>query len=83
MSDEQKLVEALAIANEDRALLRRALADANRERKRARNEQQQTERWLRHLEHSRSWKLTQPLRGAGTAWRSISRRVSERSERRV
>jgi len=83
VSDEKKLVEALAVANEDRALLRTALADANRERDRARNEQRQTELWLRHLERSRSWKLTRPLRGASTAWRSLSRRVSTRSERRV
>jgi hypothetical protein len=83
VSQEEQLVDALAVANEDRALLRTALADSNRKRMKAEHEQGETERWLRHLERSRSWKLTQPLRDAGAAFRSLSRRVSARSERRV
>lgn len=83
MSDERELVEALAVANDDRAMLRTALAEAHRERTKAQNEQRETERWLRHLERSRSWKLTRPLRSAGVALRSITRRLSPQSGRRV
>jgi chromosome segregation ATPase len=83
VTDERELVEALAVANEDRALLRSALADANRERTKAQNEQRETERWLRHLERSRSWKLTRPVRGAGAALRSLSRRFNGEHGRKV
>lgn len=83
MSDEQQLVEELAVANEDRALLRAALDEANRKRTRAEHEQHEAERWLRHLERSRSWKLTRPVRGAGAALRSLSRRFGARRSRGV
>jgi len=83
MSDARELVDALAVANEDRAMLRAALADANLRLTVAQREQRETERWLRNLEHSRSWKLTRPLRGAGATFRSLSRRLSARSQRKV
>jgi hypothetical protein len=83
VSDERELVEALAVANEDRALLRTALAEANRERSKAQNEQRETERWLRQLERSRSWKLTRPVRGTGAAIRSLARRFGGERGRRV
>lgn len=83
MNDSRELVEALAIANEDRAHLRAALEKANLERAKATREQQETERWLRVLERSRSWKLTRPLRGGGAVLRSLAGRVSARPRRRV
>jgi hypothetical protein len=83
MSDERELVDALAVANEDRALLRAALEDANGRLSMAQREQGETERWLRNLERSRSWKLTRPLRDAGATYRSLSRRLRSRSARRV
>jgi hypothetical protein len=83
VNDDQELVQALAIANEDRARLRAALEKANREKTQAGREQRETERWLRHLESSRSWKLTRPLRAGSVALRSLARRVSARPGRRV
>ena len=83
MSDPRELVDALAVANEDRAMLRAALADANLRLTVAQREQREAERWLRSLEHSTSWKLTRPLRGAGATYRSLSRRLKTRSARRV
>ena len=83
MSENRELVEALAIANEDRAQLRAALEKANWERAQAGREQRETERWLRHLESSRSWKLTRPLRDGGAALRSLVRRIRARPGRRV
>jgi hypothetical protein len=81
VSDERELVDALAVANEDRALLRAALEDANQQLSRAQREQRETERWLRHLERSTSWKLTRPLRDVGATYRSLSRRLKARSAR--
>jgi hypothetical protein len=83
MSGKRELVDALAVANEDRALLRAALEDANGRLSKAQREQGETERWLRNLERSRSWKLTRPLRDAGATYRSLSRRLRSRSARRV
>jgi hypothetical protein len=83
VSENRELVEALAIANEDRAQLRAALENADRERAQAGREQQEAERWLRQLESSRSWRLTRPLRDGGAALRSLARRVSARPGRRV
>ena len=83
MSEDEELVEALAIANEDRARLRAALERAKRERAAAIREQRETERWLRILERSRSWRLTRPLRSAGAALRALSRRMRSRANGRV
>jgi len=83
VSDDEELVEALAIANEDRAQLRAALEKANREKAKAGREQRETERRLRQLESSRSWRLTRPLREAGAGLRSLARRMSARSRRWV
>lgn len=83
MSDEHELVEALVLANEDRALLRAALAEANKQRTKAQTEQRETERWLRQLEQSRTWRLTQPLRDAGAAVRSLRHRFTAQPRRRV
>ena len=83
MSREAELVDALAAANEDRALLRGALEDTRRRLTQAEREQRETERWLRHLERSRSWKLTRPLREAGSTYRWLGQRLRTRSSRRV
>jgi hypothetical protein len=83
VSDDRELVDALALANEDRALLRGALEDANRGRQRAEREKAEAEGWLRSLERSRSWRLTRPLRDAVSTYRSLERRVRLRSQRRV
>jgi trans-aconitate methyltransferase len=66
---ERKLSEALTTANEDRAGLRVAL--------------EATEHWLRHLEHSRSWRITRPLRGAGAVFRRVSQWRTASPRRRV
>ena len=81
--DERELIDALAVANEDRARLRAAFADLRLRLDRALREQRETERWLRGLEHSHSWRLTRPLRGATAGYRSLARRLRERSGRRV
>jgi hypothetical protein len=83
VSDERELVEALALANEDRGLLRAALDEANKQRTKARSEQRETERWLRELERSRTWRLTRPLRDAGAVVRSLRRRLTAQPRRRV
>jgi hypothetical protein len=83
VSENRELVDALALANEDRALLRGALEDANRRRQGAEREKDEAERWLRSLERSRSWRLTRPLRDAVSTYRSLERRVRLRSQRRV
>jgi len=83
MNEERELIDALAEATEDRALLRVALADARRQLAAAQREQRETERWLRVLERSRSWKLTRPLRDAGAFYRWLAQRIKARSARRV
>jgi hypothetical protein len=83
VSENRELLDALRLANEDRAQLRTALEDANRRRQRAEREKGETERWLRHLERSRSWRLTRPLRDAVSGYRSLKLRVRSRSQRRV
>jgi hypothetical protein len=83
MSQERELIDALAEATEDRALLRVALADARRQLAATQREQRETERWLRVLEHSRSWKVTRPLRDAGATFRWLVQRIKTRSARRV
>ena len=65
MSEERELIDALAAANEDRAQLRAAVVDLRGQLEGARREQDETERWLRSLERSRSWRITRPLRDAG------------------
>jgi hypothetical protein len=57
-SKQRKLTEALSTANEDRARLRAALEGTAME--------------LHDLEHSRSWRITRPLRAAGAAFRRLS-----------
>jgi hypothetical protein len=81
MSEERELIDALATANEDRALLRAAVVDLRGRLEGARREQGETERWLRSLERSRSWRMTRPLRDAGATWRSLSQRLRARGRR--
>ena len=83
MSDQRELIDALSVANEDRAQLRAAVIDLRQELDAARHEQRETERWLRNLERSTSWRLTRPLRDAGATCRALARRVRLRSDRRV
>ena len=83
MSEERELIEALAAANEDRVQLRAALVDLRGKLEGARREQDETERWLRSLEHSRSWRITRPLRDAGATCRSLMHRLRMRSGRRI
>ena len=83
MSEERELIDALAAANEDRAQLRAAVVDLRGQLEGARREQDETERWLRSLERSRSWRITRPLRDAGATWRSLAHRLRTRSGRRV
>jgi hypothetical protein len=58
-SKQRKLTEALTTANHDRARLRAALEGTAME--------------LHDLEHSRSWRITRPLRAAGVAFRRLSK----------
>jgi hypothetical protein len=83
MSEERELIDALVAANDDRAHLRAAVVDLRGQLDGARREQDETERWLRSLEHSRSWRITRPLRDAGAYWRSFAHRLRTRSGRRV
>jgi hypothetical protein len=83
MSEQQELIDALDDATDDRALLRGALTDALSQLSQARQEQRETERWLRRLEQSRSWKLTRPLRDASASYRWISQRLRRRAVRSV
>jgi O-antigen biosynthesis protein len=69
---QQELGEALAAANQDRARLQAALRTANAKKTEAQRELQETERWLRQLEGSRSWRITRPLRAGGAAFRRLS-----------
>jgi hypothetical protein len=69
--DRQKLREVLTAANEDRTRLRAVLEAAAMEKAQLKRELHETERWLRHLEHSRSWRITRPLRAAGVAFRRL------------
>jgi hypothetical protein len=83
MSEERQLIDALATANEDRARLRAAVVDLRGRLDGARREQGETERWLRSLERSRSWRITRPLRDGGATVRSLAQRLRARSSRRV
>jgi hypothetical protein len=83
MSEERELIDALATANEDRAQLRTAVVDLRGQLEGARREQDETERWLRSLERSRSWRITRPLRDGGATFRALARRLRTRSSRRV
>jgi hypothetical protein len=83
MSDERQLIDALAEANDDRAQLRAVVVDLRGRLEGLRREQDETERWLRSLERSRSWRITRPLRDAGATWRSMSHRLRNRSGRRI
>jgi hypothetical protein len=64
-ADRQKLSGALTTANQDRAGLRAAVVQLQ-------GELRETERWLRQLEGSRSWRITRPIRAAGAAFRKLS-----------
>ncbi len=64
-ADRQELSEALATANRDRAGLRAGVVQL-------RGELRETERWLRQLESSRSWRITRPIRAGGAAFRKLS-----------
>ncbi len=70
--DQQELREALTTANQDRARLRAALEAAAMEKAELQRELHETERWLRSLERSRSWRITRPIRAAGAAFRRLS-----------
>jgi hypothetical protein len=64
--------EVLTTADEDRARLRAVLEAAAMEKAQLKRELHETERWLRRLERSRSWRITRPLRAAGAAFRRLS-----------
>ena len=83
MSEERQLIDALEAANADRAQLRAAVVDLRAQLEGARREQEETERWLRSLESSRSWRITRPLRDTGATWRSLAHRLRTRPGRRV
>ena len=83
MSEERELIDALAAANEDRAQLRAAVVDLRGQLEGARRERDETERWLRSLERSMSWRITRPLRDMGATWRSLAHRLRTRSGRCV
>ena len=68
----QKLRQALTTANQDRAGLRAAVQTAAMEKAQLQRELNETVRWLRQLEDSRSWRITRPLRAAGAAFRRLS-----------
>jgi SAM-dependent methyltransferase len=80
---QRKLRQALATANEDRASLRAALEAAAAKQARLWRELHETERWLRGLEGSRSWRITRPLRAAGAAFRRLSQWRTAPRRRRV
>ena len=67
--DGRKLRDALTVANRDRARLRGAVQAVQRDL-------HETERHLRALEGSRSWRLTRPIRAAGSGFRRLSQRGS-------
>jgi Sulfotransferase family len=69
---QQEPGEALTTANLDRARLGAALEAAAMEKARLKRELRETERWLRSLECSRSWRITRPIRAAGAAFRRLS-----------
>ena len=84
MSEERELIDALASGERGprRSFARRSsIFAASLEG--VRREQDETERWLRSLERSRSWRITRPLRDAGATWRSMAHRLRTRSGRRV
>jgi septal ring factor EnvC (AmiA/AmiB activator) len=81
--DQRKLLEALATANDDRARLRAALEAAAVEKAQLERQLHETERWLRHLEGSRSWRITRPIRAAGAAFRRLSQWRAAPPRRRV
>ena len=81
VASNQELRQALTTANEDRAGLRAALQTAAAQRGQLQRELNETVRWLRQLEHSRSWRITRPLRAAGTAFRTVSQRRTASSKR--
>jgi hypothetical protein len=70
--DQQKLREALLKVHEERTRLVAALEVAAIEKARLQRGLHETEHWLRHLEHSRSWRITRPLRDAGATFRRLS-----------
>jgi hypothetical protein len=70
--DQQKLRTALTTANQDRAMLRAAFEAGAMEKGQLQRELHETERYLRQLEGSRSWRMTRPIRAAGAAFRRLS-----------
>ena len=81
--DQRRLGEALVTANQDGASLRAALEEAATKQAKLWRQLQETERWLRGLEHSRSWRITRPLRAGGTAVRRLSQWRTAPPRRRV
>ena len=67
----QKLRQALTTANQDRAGLRAAVQTGAMEKAQLQRELNETVRWLRQLEDSRSWRITRPLRAAGGVFRRL------------
>jgi SAM-dependent methyltransferase len=65
-SDGQRLRKALTTANQDRARLRGAFQAVQRDL-------HETERYLRELEGSTSWRITRPLRAASDGFRRLRR----------
>jgi SAM-dependent methyltransferase len=78
-SNQRKLGDELASVNKARARLRAALEAAEMKKAQLQRELHETQgslRGLEHslesLEHSRSWRITRPLRAAGAAFRRLS-----------
>ena len=67
--DQQELRAALITATEDRVRLRAALEAAAMDKAELQRELNATVRWLRHLERSRTWRVTRPIRAVGAAFR--------------
>ena len=70
---QRELREALSAANQDRTRMRAALKAENMTKAQAQRELQETRQVLQSLERSRSWRVTRPLRAAGTVFRRLSR----------
>jgi O-antigen biosynthesis protein len=80
---QRKLRAALAAANDDRSRLRVTLEAKAAERDQFQRELRATERWLRGLEQSRSWRITRPMRAMGTLFRRLSQLRTGSSSRRI
>ena len=69
--------------NEDRDRLRAQLEAAAIEKAQLQGKLNETERWLRGLERSRSWRMTRPIRAAGAAFRKLAQRRTAPPRQRV